>query len=127
MVAIIIGVFETLRCRIEEWFDEHTRHKESELHQKAAEAERQASQTTDQNEVERLRVRAEEYRRMAETFQQENEALKAELARIVSAAKRQSAQELEQLKLEANVEESQPTLTIGDRKIPLIEPPKEEG
>jgi len=124
VVAAVQAVIHDLVEQLREFLNDRSRRREEDARKRAAAAEQQAKAASSTAEMEKYKAIAGVWRQVADELRQDNEQLKQQLETLAKEAEKSVSRQIERLK--PNVQATQSTLEIGDRRVPLLSPPEED-
>lgn len=118
----ILEVIEKIKTWTSEYLDKKNTERERQAKAKAEEAEKRASKSTSDEEINKLRAVAEVWREIADQYRRDNEDLKKDLDKFTSEAKKDALAAIDKLDISADFQNLKTVMQIGETKkdLPLL-------
>jgi hypothetical protein len=119
--AAVLDIIKDWLEKLRKFLTSRDKRGEGGARNRAAEAEQKAKAASSRAEVEKYEAIAAVWRQVADEYRQKNEELERYIETFLKDSGRLVRRQMDRLK--PNVEAKQSTLEIGNRRIPLLNPP----
>lgn len=123
LVEILIHLASAIQEKVKNKVSENSDNQVKDFQQKAAEAERSASETVNQEEIDKLKHEAKVWREASERLSKDNIQLQKDIEEITSNLEKTAIDSLDAMKLDITTDDNKTTLAInGDETyLPRVE------